>query len=109
MAAAGCEHCRHTGFGGRAAIFEICMVSPRLQDMITQGRPESILRATAVDEGMIPLRHYGWNKVLAGYTTLEEVVRVTAADLERFWMRRRAMSFDELCRHDLSSSRPTAH
>jgi general secretion pathway protein E len=82
MAAAGCEHCRHTGFEGRAAIFEICMVSPRLQDMITQGRPESILRATAIDEGMIPLRHYGWNKVLAGYTTLEEVVRVTAADLE---------------------------
>jgi len=31
---------------------------------------------------MIPLRHYGWSKVIAGYTTLEEVVRVTAADLE---------------------------
>jgi general secretion pathway protein E len=82
MTAAGCEHCRHTGFEGRAAIFEICMVSPRLQDMITQGRPESVLRAMAIDEGMIPLRHYGWSKVLAGYTTLEEVVRVTAADLE---------------------------
>jgi type II secretory ATPase GspE/PulE/Tfp pilus assembly ATPase PilB-like protein len=50
--------------------------------MITQGRPESVLRATAIDEGMIPLRQYGWSKVLAGYTTLEEVVRVTAADLE---------------------------
>ncbi len=50
--------------------------------MITQGRPESVLRATAIEEGMIPLRHYGWNKVIAGYTTLEEVVRVTAADLE---------------------------
>jgi general secretion pathway protein E len=82
MTAAGCEHCRHTGFEGRAAIFEICLVSPRLQDMITQGRPESVLRATAIDEGMIPLRHYGWSKVIAGYTTLEEVVRVTAADLE---------------------------
>ena len=31
---------------------------------------------------MIPLRHYGWSKVIAGYTTVEEVVRVTAADLE---------------------------
>ena len=52
---------------GRAAIFEICLVSPRLQDMITQGRPESVLRATALDEGMLPLRHYGWTKVIAGY------------------------------------------
>ena len=82
MAAAGCDHCRHTGFEGRAAIFEICMVSPRLQDMITQGSPEAVLRATAIDEGMIPLRHYGWSKVIAGITTVEEVVRVTAADLE---------------------------
>ena len=82
MAAAGCDHCRHTGFEGRAAIFEICMVSPRLQDMITQGSPEAVLRATAIDEGMIPLRHYGWSKVIDGITTVEEVVRVTAADLE---------------------------
>ena len=65
MAAAGCEHCRHTGFEGRAAIFEICLVSPRLQDMITQGRPESVLRAAAIEEGMIPLRLYGWSKVIS--------------------------------------------
>jgi general secretion pathway protein E/type IV pilus assembly protein PilB len=82
MAAIGCEHCRYTGYEGRAAIFEICLVSPRLQDMITQGRPASVLRATAMDEGMLPLRLYGWNKVIAGMTTVEEVVRVTAADLE---------------------------
>jgi type II secretory ATPase GspE/PulE/Tfp pilus assembly ATPase PilB-like protein len=31
---------------------------------------------------MVPLRQYGWNKVIAGFTTIEEVVRVTAADLE---------------------------
>ena len=37
MAAAGCDQCRHTGFEGRAAIFEICLVTPRLQDMVTQG------------------------------------------------------------------------
>jgi type II secretory ATPase GspE/PulE/Tfp pilus assembly ATPase PilB-like protein len=36
----------------------------------------------AVEEGMIPLRQYGWNKVIAGLTTVEEVVRVTASDLE---------------------------
>ena len=82
MAAAGCDQCRHTGFEGRAAIFEICLVTPRLQDMVTQGSQEAVLHATAIDDGMIPLRHHGWSKVIAGITTVEEVVRVTAADLE---------------------------
>ncbi|HEY2123173.1 MAG TPA: ATPase, T2SS/T4P/T4SS family [Chthoniobacterales bacterium] len=82
LAAAGCEHCRQTGYEGRAAIFEICLVSQRLQDMITQGRQASALRATAMEDGMIPLRLYGWNKVISGTTTIEEVVRVTASDLE---------------------------
>jgi general secretion pathway protein E len=82
MAGVGCEHCRHTGYEGRAAIFEFCVVSQRLQDLITQGRPPSAMRAMAIEEGMIPLRLYGWNKVIAGLTTVEEVVRVTATDLE---------------------------
>ena len=42
----------------------------------------SAMRAVAVEEGMIPLRLYGWNKVIGGLTTVEEVVRVTASDLE---------------------------
>jgi general secretion pathway protein E/type IV pilus assembly protein PilB len=82
MAAVGCEHCRHTGYEGRAAIFEFCVVSQRLQDLITQGRPPSAMRAMAIEEGMIPLRLYGWSKVIGGLTTVEEVVRVTATDLE---------------------------
>jgi general secretion pathway protein E len=82
LAAAGCQHCHNTGFQGREALFEICPVSHRLQEMITQGSREAVLYAAAVEEGMTPLRHYGWNKVIAGYTTVEEVVRVTAADLE---------------------------
>jgi general secretion pathway protein E len=82
MGASGCEHCRYTGYEGRAAIFEICVVSHRLQDLITQGRPASTLRAAAMEEGMLPLRLYGWTKVIAGLTTVEEVVRVTASDLE---------------------------
>ncbi len=82
MAAVGCEHCRHTGYEGRAAIFEFCLVSQRIQDLITQGRPPSALRTAAIEEGMVPLRPYGWNKVISGVTTVEEVVRVTASDLE---------------------------
>jgi general secretion pathway protein E len=82
MMSSGCELCRHTGYEGRAAIFEICLVSQRIQDMITQGKQASLLRAAAVDEGMIPLRLHGWRKVISGLTTIEAVVRVTSSDLE---------------------------
>ncbi len=40
------------------------------------------MRAKAIQEGMVPLRQDGWNRVIAGTTTVEEVVRVTAADVD---------------------------
>lgn len=80
--AVGCHACRNTGYLGRAAIYEICMVSSRIQDMVVAGKTAAALRAAAVEEGMIPLRQYGWTKVYEGVTTIEEVVRVTAAELE---------------------------
>jgi len=80
--AVGCEHCRHTGYEGRAALFEICMVTTGLQDMIAQGKSSEALRTRALQDGMIPLRQDGWNRVIAGTTTVEEVVRVTAADVD---------------------------
>jgi len=82
MQAVGCEQCRQTGYQGRAALFEICMVTPALEEMISQGKPSEALRAKALQEGMVPLRQDGWNRVIAGVTTVEEVVRVTAADLD---------------------------
>jgi type II secretory ATPase GspE/PulE/Tfp pilus assembly ATPase PilB-like protein len=80
--AAGCEHCRHTGYEGRAALFEICLLTPALQDMIAQGKSAETLRTRALQDGMVPLRQDGWNRVIAGTTTLEEVVRVTSADVD---------------------------
>ena len=53
-----------------------------MMNLIIQSSTESVLHAVAIEEGMIPLRHNGWAKVIAGETTIEEVVRVTAADLE---------------------------
>jgi general secretion pathway protein E/type IV pilus assembly protein PilB len=82
LQAGGCEHCRHTGYQGRAALFEICLVTPALQEMISQGKSGEALRAKALQEGMVPLRQDGWNRVIAGTTTVEEVVRVTAADVD---------------------------
>jgi len=80
--AKGCDRCRQTGYQGRAALFEICLVTPALQEMIAQGKSGEILRAKALQEGMVPLRQDGWNRVIAGTTTVEEVVRVTAADVD---------------------------
>src|SRR5476651_404706 len=82
MQAKGCEQCRQTGYQGRAALFEICLVTPAMQELISQGRPSEALRQKALQEGMVPLRQDGWNRVIAGATTVEEVVRVTAADVD---------------------------
>jgi general secretion pathway protein E/type IV pilus assembly protein PilB len=80
--ACGCEQCRHTGYQGRAALFEICRVTPAMQEQISEGKPGEVLRALAMQEGMVPLRQSGWERVIAGDTTVEEVVRVTASELE---------------------------
>ncbi len=76
----GCEACRHTGYQGRAAILEICLVSAKIQDLITQRKPASEIYNAAIAEGMVPLRKDGWRKVIRGLTTIEEVVQVTSAD-----------------------------
>lgn len=81
MRAVGCESCRQSGYEGRLAIMEICMVTPRLQELITQRKTAADLRPAAEKEGMRPLRKYGFDKVAAGVTTIEEVMRVTTADL----------------------------
>jgi general secretion pathway protein E len=82
MQLGGCDECRQTGYQGRAALFEICMVTPAIQEMISQNKPAETMRQKALQEGMIPLRQDGWNRVVAGQTTIEEVVRVTAADVD---------------------------
>jgi len=80
--AVGCEHCRMTGYSGRTAIYEMCMVTSKMADLITQKKQANVLRPLALAEGMIPLRTYGFAKVMAGVTTIEEVVRVTSSDVE---------------------------
>lgn len=80
--AVGCERCRFTGYAGRRAIMEICILSKRLQEMITSREPGTVLRPVAIDEGMVPLRQDGWRKVIAGDTTIEEVLRVTVSEME---------------------------
>jgi len=77
---AGCEQCRQTGYQGRAAIYEICLITEPLRRLIMQKRDGGELKQCAIAEAMETLRHDGWRRVAQGKTTIEEVVRVTQTD-----------------------------
>src|SRR5467141_894186 len=77
---AGCDQCRQTGYQGRAAIYEICVVSAPLRKLIMRRRDGGELTQCAIAEGMETLRQDGWRRVAQGRTTIEEVVRVTQTD-----------------------------
>jgi general secretion pathway protein E/type IV pilus assembly protein PilB len=76
----GCEHCRHTGYRGRAAIYEICQVTEPLRRLVMKKSTGSELKNQATKDGMHTLRTDGWRRVLRAQTTVEEVVRVTQQD-----------------------------
>jgi type II secretory ATPase GspE/PulE/Tfp pilus assembly ATPase PilB-like protein len=77
---AGCDSCRQTGYQGRVAIYEICVITEALRKLIMQKRDGSELKQCATSEGMQTLRQDGWRRVAQGKTTIEEVVRVTQND-----------------------------
>ena len=77
---AGCENCRQTGYQGRLAIYEICVVTEPLKRLIMQKRDGGELKQCAIAQGMLTLRLDGWRRVAEGKTTIEEVVRVTQTD-----------------------------
>ena len=72
----GCEACRHTGYKGRVGIYEFMPVSLESKQKISADCSLDELRAQAKKEGIEPLRIAGARKVMAGVTTLEEVLRV---------------------------------
>ncbi|HEX2862611.1 MAG TPA: GspE/PulE family protein [Lacunisphaera sp.] len=77
---AGCPACQGTGYRGRVGIFELFSVSEGIRGMIYDNVTAARLRAQARAEGMRTMREDGVRKVLAGFTTIEEVVSVTAVD-----------------------------
>jgi len=77
---AGCSTCRFTGFSGRVGLFEILPISDEIRKMIIAHESAGAIKAVGQRDGMSTLRQDGWRKVLAGQTTIEEVVRVTTED-----------------------------
>ena len=78
--AVGCVHCRNVGYRGRSGVFELLHSSHVIREMVERNATAWDIKRTAIEEGMLTLRMDGWRKVLAGETTVEEVVRVTRAD-----------------------------
>jgi type II secretory ATPase GspE/PulE/Tfp pilus assembly ATPase PilB-like protein len=78
---AGCRKCHQSGFRGRQGIFELMVSTDTIKDLVVKRTNANEIRQVALKEGLRTLRQDGWLKVLEGRTTVEEVARVTAADL----------------------------
>ncbi len=76
----GCVLCRGHGYCGRVAVTEMMPVTPGIRELIAEGRTAAEIRRRAVAEGMKSLKESGMEKVRAGVTTAEEVLRVCLGD-----------------------------
>ncbi len=79
MRGRGCETCNGTGYKGRAGLYEVMALSPELRRLILRGGSVAEIRDQAVEDGMLTLRMDGMKKISRGVTTLEEVIKETAA------------------------------
>ncbi len=73
-----CRNCNGTGFRGRTGIYEFLRVNDELREAISHNQPSSVLEKIAVKNGMKTLLEDGKDKVAAGITTAEELLRSTA-------------------------------
>lgn len=72
----GCDECGGTGYIGRVGIFESLNISEKIGSLILQHADSVTIEKQAIEEGMITMKQDGYLKVLAGLTTIEEVLRV---------------------------------
>ena len=74
---AGCERCGQTGYESRLGIFELIDINDEFRRLMVTKADATVLKATAIRNGMRTLKQDGWNRVLDGTTTPDEVLRVT--------------------------------
>jgi type IV pilus assembly protein PilB len=75
-----CHKCNGVGYKGRVGVYEFMVNSEELQKLINQGATTDMIKEKAVEEGMVTILAYSLNLVREGYTTLDEVERVTFTD-----------------------------
>ena len=74
--AKGCEKCRNTGYSGRVGIYELLVVDDEMRDIIARNPNVAEFRRICLERGMVSLLDDGLRKVRAGFTSVEEVLRV---------------------------------
>lgn len=77
MKGVGCDQCGKTGYKGRTGIYEFLKVDDDIRSAITARSSAAVIRHIAMDKGMRTLREDALGKVQSGFTTIEEVIRVT--------------------------------
>jgi general secretion pathway protein E len=75
--AMGCKSCGHTGYSGRTTILEILRMTDPIKKLVLRRCDVSDIAEAARSQGMTPMRQDGLSKVVAGITTVDEVLRVT--------------------------------
>lgn len=74
----GCDACRHTGYHGRLAIYEILPFSQPIKELTVERATSLAIKRKGCELGMQTLRDSGWLRVKSGVTTIEDVLRVTS-------------------------------
>jgi type II secretory ATPase GspE/PulE/Tfp pilus assembly ATPase PilB-like protein len=77
----GCEHCNHTGYSGRLPVTELLSVTEPFREAVLKKQQTSALEEIAIQEGMRTLWQNGLYRAITGETTIEETIRVLAADM----------------------------
>ena len=77
--AKGCSECNFKGYRGRTGIHELLVVDDMVREIIHNGHGEQAIEKY-IRQHTTSIRHDGFDKVMAGQTTLEEVLRVTRED-----------------------------
>jgi len=74
---AGCVECNNTGYKGRTGIYEVMPMTPRIREMVLDGKNTFEIEEAAVKDGMLTLRMDACEKFKNGITSIEEVLRIT--------------------------------
>ncbi len=82
MVGEGCEQCNFSGFKGRTGIHEFLLLTRVIKDLVMKKASADEIKRAAIENSMRTLRQAGWDKVVKGMTTVDEILRVTqvAAD-----------------------------
>jgi type IV pilus assembly protein PilB len=77
---AGCVECNNSGYRGRQGIYEVMPMTSQVRDLVLQRASANAIKKVAISEGMLTLRRDGLEKLKRGMTTVEEILKESAAD-----------------------------